>query len=194
MISTLRPSASARSFSKARVSASLSLRRRRLACCRPPPRLASPDALHQRLDRAHVEVLARRCAGRAARHRRGRPARGAWPAVSLPSCTSACTSAGSFSRRSVLARWLRLLPITSDELLLGVAEALDQLVVAGRLLDGVEVGALHVLDDGDLGASWSESSRTITGTCVQRRPSAPRASAARRRRSRSRRVAHRAGR
>ena len=36
------------------------------------------------------------------------------------------------------------------QLLLGVAEALDQVAVAGRLLDGVEIGALHVLDDGEL--------------------------------------------
>ena len=36
------------------------------------------------------------------------------------------------------------------EALLGVAEAVDQLSVARRLLDRVEVGALDVLDDGDL--------------------------------------------
>ncbi len=36
------------------------------------------------------------------------------------------------------------------QLLLAVVEALDQLAVARRLLDGVEVGALHVLDDGKL--------------------------------------------
>ncbi len=35
------------------------------------------------------------------------------------------------------------------EALLGVAEAVHQLAVALRLLDGVEVGALHVLDDGE---------------------------------------------
>ena len=33
------------------------------------------------------------------------------------------------------------------ELLLAVVEALDQLAIAGRLLDGVEIRALHVLDD-----------------------------------------------
>ena len=36
------------------------------------------------------------------------------------------------------------------QLLLAVAEAVDELAVARRLLDGVEVGALHVLDDGEL--------------------------------------------
>ena len=36
-------------------------------------------------------------------------------------------------------------------LLLGVAEPLDQLAVAGRLLDGIEIRALHVLDQGELG-------------------------------------------
>ncbi len=36
------------------------------------------------------------------------------------------------------------------QLLLAVVEALDQLAIARRLFDGVEVGALHVLDDGEL--------------------------------------------
>src|SRR5690606_27486517 len=36
------------------------------------------------------------------------------------------------------------------ELLLAVVEALDQVTVAGGLLDRVEIGPLHVLDDREL--------------------------------------------
>ena len=38
----------------------------------------------------------------------------AWPALSLPSVSSSRTGSDSFSRRSVLAMWLRLLPMTFD--------------------------------------------------------------------------------
>jgi hypothetical protein len=41
------------------------------------------------------------------------------------------------------------------DLLLAVAEAVDQRAVGRALVDGVEVGALDVLDDGDLRSSWS---------------------------------------
>ena len=51
----------------------------------------------------------------------------------------------------MLARWLRLLPMASGELLLRVAEFLDQLLVAGRFLDRIEIRALHVLDQRELG-------------------------------------------
>ena len=50
----------------------------------------------------------------------------------------------------MLATWLRLLPMTLARVLLRVAEAVHQLPIALRLLDGVEVLALDVLDDGDL--------------------------------------------
>ena len=38
----------------------------------------------------------------------------ACPAVSRPSCTIARTPSGSFKSRSVLATWLRLLPMISE--------------------------------------------------------------------------------
>ena len=74
----------------------------------------------------------------------------AWPAVSSPPAPAPARGSGSFSSRSVLATMAAALADDLGQLLLGVAEALDQLAIAGRLLDRVEVGALHVLDDREL--------------------------------------------
>jgi hypothetical protein len=46
--------------------------------------------------------------------------------------------------------WLRLLPRPGGHLLLAVPKRLDERAVGRALVDGVEVGALDVLDDGDL--------------------------------------------
>ena len=67
-----------------------------------------------------------------------------------PSGTSARTTAGSFRSRSVLAMWLRLLPITSANCSWRIIKALGEIVITRRLLDGVEIGTLHVFDQGDL--------------------------------------------
>ena len=45
--------------------------------------------------------------------------------------------------------WLRLLPIEFGQLLLGVAELLEQQAIGARLFQRIEVGALDVLDQGD---------------------------------------------
>ena len=71
--------------------------------------------------------------------------------------------------------------------LLGVAEAVHQLPVALRLLERVEVGALHVLDDRQLEHLGVGERRAPPPAAHARRRAAPPASAARRRRSRSRR-------
>ena len=71
-----------------------------------------PSLCTKRLDGAHVEVLRddalRERFGILATDQSARVAGG-----QLASATSARTAAGSFRRRRVLARWLRLLPITS---------------------------------------------------------------------------------
>ncbi len=68
-----------------------------------------------------------------------------------------------------MARWLRLLPTRLGDLLLCVTEARDQLAVAGGLLDRVQVLALHVLDDGELGDILVGELAHDDGHGVQRR-------------------------
>ena len=69
--------------------------------------------LHQRLDLAHIEAVIddvpRQGLGVVAADQRAR-----MPGRQRPSCTMVCTPAGSFNRRSVLATWLRLLPMISE--------------------------------------------------------------------------------
>ena len=56
---------------------------------------------------------------------------------------------GSFSSRSVLATWLRLLPTICATSSWVWLNCVDQRLIAGRLFERIEVGALHVLDDGE---------------------------------------------
>ena len=79
-------------------------------------------------------------------------------------------------------------------LFLGVAEALHQFVIGGRLLDRVQIGALDIFDDGDLERLRNRPSRARPPARRAAWPSAPRASAARRRRSRRRSASPRTGR
>ena len=70
----------------------------------------------------------------------------AWPAESTPAATRRCTGGGRRSRRRVLLTCGRLRPIRLGELLLGAAEVVEQLLVGGRLLERVELGAVQVLE------------------------------------------------
>ncbi len=72
----------------------------------------------------------------------------AWPTESRPSRTKVCNSGASFKRRSALATTARLLPTLSGGLILGQLELADQLGVALRLFDGVEIFPLQILDQG----------------------------------------------
>ena len=73
----------------------------------------------------------------------------AWPADNLPARTNAFTGSGSFNSRTMLATCGRLLPTICATCSCAVVALLHQRDVAGGLLDRVEVGALHVLDDGE---------------------------------------------
>ncbi len=153
--STLRPSASERSFSKALVSASLSFPSR--VCAWPPPTEPPPTGgalrpgdLHQRLDLAHGQVLLEDAAGERlgvlAADQRAGVAGG-----ELAGPDQGLHALGQLQQPQRVGEMAAALADGVGDVLLGVAEALDQLVVAGRLLDRVEVLALHVLDHGELG-------------------------------------------
>ena len=73
------------------------------------------------------------------------------------------------------------------DVVLGVAVPLDQLPIALRLLDRVEILALDILDQRELGRRRLRRSRGRSPGSRAAAPAAPRASAARRRRSVSRR-------
>ncbi len=77
----------------------------------------------------------------------------------------------------MLARWLRLLPIASASLLLRVVEFLDQLLIAGRFLDRIEIRALNVLDERELGdlliAQIADDHRDVVQACALGGPPAP---------------------
>ena len=76
----------------------------------------------------------------------------AWPEVSRPSCSSAWTDRRQPQQAQSVGEMAAALADDLCHLLLGVAEPFDQFAVAGRLLDRVEVRALHVLDEGELGS------------------------------------------
>ena len=77
----------------------------------------------------------------------GRPSRArAWPwVISLPR-TASRTSSGSSSRRIRLETVERSRPKPAGELFLGAAVAGEIFAEGGRLVDGVEILALQVLD------------------------------------------------
>ena len=74
----------------------------------------------------------------------------AWPKLSSPDSTRACTVDGSRSRRRKLATVVRSLPVRCGHLLLGHVELAGEPLEGAGLLHGVEVGALQIFDDGDL--------------------------------------------
>ena len=74
----------------------------------------------------------------------------AWPAVSRPVLHHGLHAVGQLQQAQRVGDMAAALADDLGELLLAVVEALDQLAIARRLFDGVEVGALHVLDDGKL--------------------------------------------
>ena len=106
----------------------------------------------------------------------------AWPADSLPSATAPAAASGSVSGAGCVAA---ALPDRGGELLLGVAELVDQPAEALGLFQRRQVGPLDVLDQGELKGVLVRQLRTTADTSCSR-PAAPRASAARRRRSRNR--------
>ena len=93
---------------------------------------------------------------------------------------------GSWNRRSVFVTADRLLPTRVATSFVGEAEVLDQLLVGGRLLEGVEILAMEVLDQRLLErADRRRTSRTMAGIDRRARPAWRPASAARRRSARS---------
>ena len=58
-----------------------------------------------------------------------------------------CTTSGNFRSRKVLATWLWLFADDLPEIRLAVAVLINELLVAARLLDGIEVSALDVFYD-----------------------------------------------
>ena len=120
------------------------VRRRRAVASRVPrlvaaprfPRWREPTALRRRSGRRArpgVTVVQREQRARVA----GRDAR--------PAATRRCTGIGRLSSRMVLLTWDRLRPIRQREFLVGHAELLEQLLVGRRLLERVELRAVHVL-------------------------------------------------
>ena len=152
---------------------------------RPPPgrrcagRTASSTA---RTDRPSVTIRWARASWKA---RSGVVSRArAWPAVSRPSATRRWTVGGSWNRRRVFEMAARLLPTAGGQLVVGEVEVLDELLVGGGLVQGVEVLALEVLDQRLL-----ERRGVVDGADDGRdrwaaRPAWPPASAARRRSAR----------
>jgi len=73
----------------------------------------------------------------------------AWPAVSRPSRSIALTLSGNRSRRSVW-RYGCDFCRSPRRGAPGIAKAVHQFVIGTRLLNRIEIGALHILDDRDL--------------------------------------------
>src|SRR5581483_4584821 len=126
-------------------------------------------ALDQRLHRADVEVLLHyapcQALGILAAYQ-GARVPGLEPAI-LDHGLNRCRQPQEAQRVGEMAAAL------ADDLrhlLLRVAEALHQLAVAARLLDGIEVRALYVLDEGELGCLLVAEVAHDCGHVVQRRP------------------------
>ena len=176
LMSTTMPSTSSSAFSSARVSGSFSALARRSADAASAPRPPAPSARR----RGHSGP-SRRSARAAASGSATESSARAWPAVSSPSCTRAFTGSGSLQQPQRVGDVAAALADDPGEIVLGVAELADQLLVAQRLLERVEVGALHVLDDRELERLAVVAPRPRAPAPRAGRRAAPRASAARRR-------------
>ena len=106
-------------------------------------------ALHQGLDGAHVQILR----DDLLRQRFGVLAADQSPSVAggqHPSGHAARAPTPAVSEAQRVGDVAAALADHLGQLLLGITEALDQIVITGRLLDGVKVAALHVFDQRNL--------------------------------------------
>ena len=135
---------SASSFSKARGVGVLLARLARSPVSPPatPPACTSASASRTFRPSSTIRWASASASSRPTRAR-------AWPAVRA-GLHDGCAPLGQLQQAQGVGDVAAALADGLGHCLLGVAEALDQRVVARRLFDRVEVGALDVLDDGDL--------------------------------------------
>ena len=167
------------------------------------PALRSPPRTTSSIVRTDQPSSTARLASRSCSARSGVPSSAlAWPALSLPSASSRCTSGRQPEQPQRVRHRRAALADSLGDIVVGQLELLDQLQVRGRFLEGGEVLPVEVLDERLLdgadvvGDPHDCRHRRQPGPCAPPATAAPRRSAGTRRRrgARGSAAAARAGR